>query len=333
MACEAVVYARAGLMGNPSDGYYGKTLSVAIRNFAARVSLYEHPELEIVPSFQDRSIYPGMRELAEDVRRNGYYGGIRLMKAAIKRFYDYCVRHDIPLDNRNFSIRYRSTIPRRLGLAGSSALVTATMRCLMEFYEVDIPKPILPGLILEVETEELGIAAGLQDRVIQVYGGLVFMDFSRDLMERQGYGNYEELDPALLPPLFLAYRTELGEGSEVVHNNIRQRWLDGDPEVHQAMRDFAEYAQQARDLLVAGRGMEIGPLMDRNFERRRSIMKLDPGNIEMVEIARSVGAHAKFAGSGGAIVGMYYDEDMFKRLRAAMEARGITVIRPDIDAP
>jgi glucuronokinase len=62
-------------------------------------------------------------------------------------------------------------------------------------------------------------------------------------------------------------------------------------------------------------------------------MKLDPGNIEMVEIARSVGAHAKFAGSGGAIVGMYYDEDMFKRLRAAMEARGITVIRPDIDAP
>jgi len=320
-------------MGNPSDGYYGKTLSVAIRNFAARVSLYEHPELEIVPSFQDRSIYPGMRELAEDVRRNGYYGGIRLMKAAIKRFYDYCVRHDIPLDNRNFSIRYRSTIPRRLGLAGSSALVTATMRCLMEFYEVDIPKPILPGLILEVETEELGIAAGLQDRVIQVYGGLVFMDFSRDLMERQGYGNYEELDPALLPPLFLAYRTELGEGSEVVHNNIRQRWLDGDPEVHQAMRDFAEYAQQARDLLVAGRGMEIGPLMDRNFERRRSIMKLDPGNIEMVEIARSVGAHAKFAGSGGAIVGMYYDEDMFKRLRAAMEARGITVIRPDIDAP
>lgn len=333
MACEAVVYARAGLMGNPSDGYYGKTLSAAIRNFAARVSLYEHPELEIVPSFQDRSIYPGMRELAEDVRRNGYYGGIRLMKAAIKRFYDYCVRHDIPLDDRNFSIRYRSTIPRRLGLAGSSALVTATMRCLMEFYEVEIPKPVLPGLILEVETEELGIAAGLQDRVIQVYGGLVFMDFSRDLMERQGHGNYEELDPGLLPPLFLAYRTELGEGSEVVHNNIRQRWLDGDPEVHQAMRDFAEYAQQARDLLVAGRGMEIGPLMDKNFERRRSIMRLDPGNIEMVETARSVGAHAKFAGSGGAIVGMYYDENMYRRLCAAMEERGITVIRPDIDAP
>ncbi|HPO30133.1 MAG TPA: GHMP kinase [Candidatus Hydrogenedentes bacterium] len=333
MACEAIVYARAGLMGNPSDGYYGKTLSVAIRNFAARVSLYEHPELEIVPSFQDRSIYPGMRELAEDVRRNGYYGGIRLMKAAIKRFYDYCVRHGIPLDQRNFSIRYRSTIPRRLGLAGSSALVTATMRCLMEFYDVDIPKPVLPGLILEVETEELGIAAGLQDRVIQVYGGLVFMDFSRDLMERQGHGNYEELDPALLPPLFLAYRAELGEGSEVVHNNIRQRWLDGDPEVHQAMRDFAAYAQEARDLLVTGRGMEIGPLMDRNFERRRSIMNLDPGNIEMVEIARSVGAHAKFAGSGGAIVGMYYDEAMYERLREAMEARGITVIRPDIDAP
>lgn len=31
--------------------------------------------------------------------------------------------------------------------------------------------------------EELGIAAGLQDRVIQTYGGLVYMDFSKALME------------------------------------------------------------------------------------------------------------------------------------------------------
>lgn len=35
-----------------------------------------------------------------------------------------------------------------------------------------------PSIILSVETDELGIAAGLQDRVIQCYGGLVFMDFS-----------------------------------------------------------------------------------------------------------------------------------------------------------
>jgi glucuronokinase len=33
------------------------------------------------------------------------------------------------------------------------------------------------------------------------------MDFAREIMERQGYGNYEPMDPALLPRLYVAYRT------------------------------------------------------------------------------------------------------------------------------
>ena len=31
--------ARAGLIGNPSDGYFGKTISVIVRDFAAQVGL------------------------------------------------------------------------------------------------------------------------------------------------------------------------------------------------------------------------------------------------------------------------------------------------------
>lgn len=332
MAFEANVYARAGLVGNPSDGYFGKTISIIIRDFFAKVSLYESPEVEIVPSFQDRSKYASIQDLDEDVTNNGYYGGIRLMKAAIRRFSVYCRENRIKLPPKNFSIRYRSTIPRRLGMAGSSALVTATIRCLMDYYDIDIPAPKLPNLILSVETEELGIAAGLQDRVIQVYEGCVFMNFDREMMERQGHGEYEEIDPALLPSLFIAYRKDLGEGSEVIHNDVRERWRNGDPEVIQAMKDFAGYAQEARDLIVAGRGAEIGPLIDKNFERRRSIFKLDPRNVEMVDLARAVGAHAHFAGSGGAIVGVYKDEAMYERLSAAFEHEGIALFKPTIQS-
>ncbi len=328
MAYEATACARVGLIGNPSDGYFGKTISCIVRNFSAKVSLYEQPELEIVPSFQDRSRYASVRDLHDDVRLQGYYGGIRVMKATIRKFVDYCDANRIKLSDRNFSIRYRSNIPRRVGLAGSSALVTATLRCLMEFYEVEIPQHVQPNLILSVETQELGISAGLQDRVIQVYEGCVFMDFDRDLMESRGYGHYEPIDPSLLPPLFVAYRTDLAEGSEVFHNNIKQRWLDGDPEVVQAMHDFAGYAQEVRDLLLAGRGDEIGPWMDRNFERRRSLYKLDPRNIEMVERARSVGAHAKFAGSGGAIIGTYKDEATYKRLSEVFEGTSTSLFKP-----
>jgi glucuronokinase len=330
MAFEATAYARAGLVGNPSDGYFGKTISIIVRNFAAKVTIYEHPEVEIVPSFQDRSRYATVRDLVADVQLQGYYGGIRVMKATVRKFIDYCDRNGIALHDRNFSIRYRSNIPRRVGLAGSSALVTATLRCLMEFYDVEIPKHVQPGFILSVEMEELGISAGLQDRVIQVYEGCVFMDFERFLLESRGYGEYVVIDPALLPPLFVAYRADLAEGSEVTHNNIRERWNQGDPEVVQAMKDFASYAQAVYDLLREGRGAEIGTWMDKNFDRRRSIYKLDPRQVEMVERARSVGAHAKFAGSGGAILGTYEDEDHYRRIVDAFEQTGTKVIKPQV---
>ena len=331
MACEATVYARAGLVGNPSDGYFGKTISITIPDFAAKVSLYESPELQIVPSVQDRSTYKSMGELVSDVKANGYYGGVRLMKATVRKFADYCARHDIPLEDKNFSLRYRSTIPRRLGMAGSSALVTASMKCLMEYYDVEILKPLLPGLILSVETEELNISAGLQDRVIQVYTGCVFMDFDKALLDKQGHGNYIELDTKLLPPIFMAYRKDLGEGSEVFHNNVKQRWHDGDTEVRQAMKDFASYAQEAYELFAAGRGLEIGKCMDKNFRRRQSIFTLDPRNVDMVERAWSVGAHATFSGSGGAIVGVYHDEAMYAALEKTMEEGGIAIFKPSID--
>lgn len=58
---------------------------------------------------------------------------------------------------------------------------------------------------LRVETEELGITAGLQDRVIQVKEGAVMMHFTRELVEKSGNGEYSSIDVSLLPPLFLAY--------------------------------------------------------------------------------------------------------------------------------
>ena len=47
---ETAAFARAGLVGNPSDGYFGKTISFTIRDFAARVVIYSWPTLEILPS-------------------------------------------------------------------------------------------------------------------------------------------------------------------------------------------------------------------------------------------------------------------------------------------
>ena len=83
--------------------------------------------------------------------------------------------------------------------------------------------------------EELGITAGLQDRVIQAFGGFVFMDFSENLMKRDGHGSYERLDITKLTaskPFWLAY-CAISKDSGKVHSNVRQRWLQGDEEVNE----------------------------------------------------------------------------------------------------
>ena len=173
MIIKAKAYPRVGLAGNPSDGYFGKTISFSFSNFCAEVVLYESPKLEILASYKDRSVFTSVKELVNDVRLHGYYGGIRLLKATVKRFYDYCGRHDIELHDKNFTLQYKSSIPHGVGLAGSSAIITACLRALMSFFGVSIPKYTQANLILAAELDELQISAGLQDRVVQVYQGLV----------------------------------------------------------------------------------------------------------------------------------------------------------------
>lgn len=323
-------HARAGLVGNPSDGYFGKTISFIIRNFGAEVRLEESAELRIEPNERDHSVFGSIEALARDVRQFGYYGGIRLLKASVKRFFDYCSKNQIPLHGRNFTLRYSSNVPPQVGMAGSSAIITACWRALMRFYSVEIPRHVLPGLVLSVENDELGIPAGLQDRVIQSYEGVVFMDFNRASMEKLGHGQYEELDPALLPKLFVAYTTRLSEGTEIFHNDIRGRWNRGERDVVSAMYHWAGLAQRVRDMLLEGRSHEIGPLLNENFDLRRRLYQLSEGNIQMVETARDCGASAKFTGSGGAIVGTYEDEAMFQRLKACLAAQEVEVIQPQI---
>ena len=330
---ETYAFARAGFLGNPSDGYFGKTISFLVRNFRARVLLYPSARLEIKPSKADMPVFENLDDLYATTRWRGYYGGIRIIQALVVRFMDYCRARDIPLENRNFTIEYESTIPQRLGMGGSSAIITAALRALCQYFDVSIPLPVQPNLVLETETMELGVPGGLQDRVIQAYEGLVFMDFSRDLMEKQGYGNYERLDPSSLPNVYVAYRTSLSEGTEVFHANVRERWRMGDPQVVGAMQTWAEYAQRGRDALLNRDYEFLDRLVNANFDLRAQIYPISEGNLEMIRTARQVGVTSSFAGSGGAITGTYVDEEMFRRLQAAMQSIGVAVVKPVILAP
>jgi len=330
MIIETYSYPRAAVIGNPSDGYYGKTIAFVFSNFIARVQLWETPELEIKPERLDVALFSSMQNLAEDVSFAGYYGGMRLLKAAVKVFYDYCTTHNISLDNRNFTIRYHSNIPLRLGLAGSSAIITACFKALQQFFSIRFAPELQANLVLSVETKELGIAAGLQDRVAQAFEQPVFMDFNRDYMLEQGYGKYEHLPVDQLPPFYIAYRRNLSEGSENTHNNLKARFEIGDPVVLAAMQQWANLTEQFREAMDTRDFRRMHDLMNANFDLRRKVISISPGNLDMVELARSTGASAKFTGSGGAIIGTYSGEAMYENLKDLMDRHEIEVFKPVI---
>ncbi len=144
---------------------------------------------------------------------------------------------------------------------------------------------------------------------------------------------YERLDPALLPPVYIAYSTEVGEPTYVVHNPLRARYQRGDRDVVEAMEIFADLTDQARAALEQGDARRLHQLINLNFDTRARICTISPGHMAMVKAARSVGASAKFAGSGGAIVGTYRDAAMFQDLKRTLEGIRCKVIQPLIHAP
>ncbi len=291
-------HARAALLGNPSDGFGGRTISVTLPQFAAEAIVRPAERLEIFGDDPD---------------------GARLVGAAVKRFTGHCRELGRRFDGE-VSIAYETTVPRQVGLGGSSAIVIATMRALAAHLGIELDPDPLARLALSAETEELGIPAGPQDRVVQAHGGLVYMDFD------PSGGGIERLDAALLPPMFVAYRRDASEPSAATHSEIRDRFRRGDPEIVAAMSEVAGLAVLGRDCLLAGRHHEFGALMAANVAARARIVELDPRHSRMVELAASLGAPANYAGSGGAIVGIVPTDGDAAELGEAFAAEGCEMI-------
>ncbi|CAA3014315.1 glucuronokinase 1-like [Olea europaea subsp. europaea] len=270
---EHKAYARVGLLGNPSDVYYGRAISFSLGNFWASVRLEPSTDLVIFPHpTHDLVQFNSLPYLVNRLQTDGYYGGVRLLMAICKIFYNYCKENNINLHDRNFKLSYDTNIPRQTGLSGSSAIVCAALSCLLDFYKV--------RHLIKLE------------------------DFSKKHMEELGHGLYMPMTMDLLPPLYLIY-AENPSDSGKVHSTVRQKWLDGDKFIISSMEEVANIPLEGHTALLEKDYTKLANLMNRNFDLRRQMFgddALGALNIEMVEVARRVGAASKFTGSGGAVV-------------------------------
>ncbi len=158
-----VAYPRAALIGNPSDGFGGMTIAFVFSDYHAEVCMEPHDHIQIMPGVADHLEWSDLDEFRISVSTMGYYGGLRLMKATLHIFVKYCAENDIALSNIGFKLSYTTDIPQLLGLSGSSAIISACLRALGTWYGVNMEPWKLADLAWRVETEELGIPAGMHD--------------------------------------------------------------------------------------------------------------------------------------------------------------------------
>jgi glucuronokinase len=278
-------FARAALAGNPSDGHGGAVLAVCVPGLAARA--------EAQPAPRTRSDPPSA-----------------LVDAAVARF-----------GRGPCAVRWATTVPREVGLGGSSAIITAVVRAMCALHGHVLAPDALAELVLAVEVDDLGIAAGPQDRYAQAHEGLVLMDFA------DARPHVERMDLALLPDLYLAWRSDAAQTSHAVHGGLRER--ADEPRLRAGMARLAGHAHAARDALLGGDRAAFARALDGSFDVRAALVDLDPRHVTMVRVARDAGASANYAGSGGAIVGTLPSAGL-EPVASALRALGCEVIAPSL---
>ena len=253
---------RAGIIGNPSDMYGGCVISCTIpaRN---RCTIEESKQWE----------------LPEDTR---------LWDAAINRL-------PLPADQK-YKVTWNTDVPRSSGLSGSTALLAATVASIQIVRGEELPADMreFAELVRDIELREAGIVCGYQDAYMCVLGGLSYLDFhGKHPIDSGPLGT---LLPADLPRQFLLVTTGVERLSGSVHGPIRDRWLSGDKQVKEHIKELANLARATK----IGITLEVlADAMNRNFQIIQELGGSGDDIDRLVQHCLNSGAKAaKLAGAG-----------------------------------
>ncbi|MSR38269.1 MAG: hypothetical protein EXS02_05475 [Planctomycetes bacterium] len=299
LVVKAIALPRASLLGNPSDLYGGAGVAFTFTGHRVELSLCECAA---------RALPPG------------------LLTATWQVF----VAHFGELPERpNFAVIVKSSIPRQVGLAGSSALVIAFLRALCSWYERSLDVTTLAKLALAAEVDVLGIRAGPMDRLAQAHEGLLHMDFAVPFDPQ----STTRLPTALLPVLGIAYDPKSFKSSGRVHQPVYQRWLDGDPTVRSVIAEYRPLVLAGMTALRERDGAELQRLMNQNFDLRARLFAINERDRAMIDLGRARGAATKFCGSGGAVLVLPREPSDLPAILREYEALGFRTLVPECRAP
>ena len=197
-------------------------------------------------------------------------------------------------------VRTLSQAPPGSGLGGSSALAVALIGAVSSLLGLDVDPERVARTAVYVERHFLGDPGGYQDQYAAAYGGLNFMEFTRDGVKvtpiRPPEWVLEELQYRLL--MFFTGSTH---DSGAIHRDLKDR-MKSREEVLQALDNIKRAAYGIRDALMKGDLEAFGELLHEEWVNKRATSPSvsTPFIDSAYERARRAGAlGGKLLGAGG----------------------------------
>jgi galactokinase/mevalonate kinase-like predicted kinase len=320
---------RVGIIGNPTDMYGGAVLSCSV-GLRAWVTIGmpagSAPGLVLETGGEQCRI-----ERWEDLQPHG--DRFDVARAVL----DYLHALDRTQPPLACQVEYESEIPLRSGMAGSTALVVALLQALLVWRGEKTNPYHLAERARYIELNNLKVVCGYQDAYMCAFGGLNYMDFRGKQFYRQAEAElFATVEPlaAHVPDLpFVLGFTGVQHASSAVHKPIRERWLEGEPNVVAGYRRITEIARTGKKALLQGDWSLLGALMSENHAIQRDLGGSGESNERLIAAALEAGAPgAKLAGAGdgGTIIALWPWADVLP-LEEALHAAGASMIyRPEV---
>lgn len=304
---------RCGIIGNPTDMYGGTVISCSIP-YRAHALVEPSDKLEISVAGQELVV----RDV-DDLTLNGDYFDVT------RAVLDYLRDADL-----RCRISYWTDIPVKAGVAGSTALTVAILYALLRFKGMLRHRYQVAELARHIELNHLRVVCGYQDAYMCTFGGLNYLDFRGKEFYRSAseelFGTVEPLQSYVDELPFVLAHTGVTHSSDAVHKPLRERWLEGDPEVRRGYEEIGRLAREGKRALLAKDWPRLGTLMNQNHAIQRDLGGSGEANERLIRVALDAGAlGAKLAGAGdgGTIIALAPKPE---HVRSALEKAGSELI-------